>query len=211
MAIKTSNPYLEKFLSLNVTDNSSMERMIKTHIERDNLIQQFTYAIPNAAAINVLVEHSPIVEIGCGAGYWASLVEQSGGDIIAYDKHVTNDGLVRSYALKQYLKPFIKILQGDAEVAKLHSNRTLFLCWPPYKEDMAYHCLKNYLNSGGKTLIYVGEGWSGCTGNDKFHELIDKHMVSCRTIEIPNWQHVHDYMEIWQVKDISSNQIQSIL
>ena len=53
--------------------------------ERRTFIRNYAWAIPNAEAIDTICEYSPITEIGCGGGYWAWRVLQSGGDIQPYD------------------------------------------------------------------------------------------------------------------------------
>jgi len=195
-----SNPYLDEFNVLGVTDDYDFERSLQLFQERDRLVQKYAWAVPNEEAIEILLKYSPIVEIGCGTGYWASLIEQSGGEVAAYDKYVNKRGYVRSQTTHKYAKPFTRVVKGDCAAAELHSESTLFLCWPPYDSSMAHQCLSAYLNHGGKTLIYVGEGSGGCTGCDKFHELLDERMESIDCVSIPRWQGMHDYMEIFTVK-----------
>ena len=35
--------------------------------------------------LDVIAEHSPIVELGAGTGYWAAMLARRGADVIAYD------------------------------------------------------------------------------------------------------------------------------
>ena len=64
----SSNPYLEEFKALDAINGCDLERNIKLFQERDRLVVKYAWAIPNDEAIKTLVEHSPIVEIGCGTG-----------------------------------------------------------------------------------------------------------------------------------------------
>ncbi len=50
-----------------------------------------------------------------------------------------------------------KVHIGGPECAKQHSDRTLFLCWPPTDDPMAYDSLMSYY---GDRVVYVGE-WAG--------------------------------------------------
>ena len=52
---------------------------------RAGLVRRYGLAIPTDEAIAACVARSPLVEIGAGLGYWASLIAQQGGDIAAYD------------------------------------------------------------------------------------------------------------------------------
>lgn len=54
--------------------------------------RMYAFAVPTAAAIEVLKQHSPLVEIGAGTGYWASLLQKAGGDIVALDSQPTDSG-----------------------------------------------------------------------------------------------------------------------
>lgn len=129
------------------------------------------------------------------------MVNQNGGEVSVYDKYVDKKGRVRSQSTNRYVKPFTDVIKGNHEAVELHSDSTLFLCWPPYHNSMAYDCLSTYLKHGGKTFIYVGEGSGGCTGCDKFHKLLNEHMESVRCISIPRWNGMNDYMEIFVSKD----------
>jgi hypothetical protein len=176
------------------------ERSLEVHRKRDECILKYAFAVPGPEALQALVELSPIVEIGAGLGYWAHLLEQMGADVTAYDLHVNKSGKVKLYSEKRYVQPYTTVIRGEPAAAWLHSDRTLFLCWPPYDEPMAFDSLDNYLKGGGQTLAYVGEGSGGCTGDDAFHELMGEKMEHERTVGIPVWWGIHDRLEIWRAK-----------
>jgi len=176
-------------------------QLMSSFMVRDKCIKEYAFAVPNEAAIEALVHHGPVVEIGCGLGYWAKLVQDAGGEIIPYDVNVNDMGMVKLYMSKdEYMQPHTRIFHGGAEVAELHSDKALFLCWPPYDSSMAYECLKTYLEHGGQTLIYVGEGSGGCTGDDEFHDLIEERMECAKNVRIPVWPGIHDYMDVYVLK-----------
>ena len=60
---------------------------------------------------------------------------------------------------------------------------------------MALDCLTYY---EGDALVYVGEGSGGCTGGDKFHKQLDSEWKDVRTIYLPNWPGIHDYLAIYE-------------
>jgi hypothetical protein len=202
------NPYLEEYLrgtggvklSTYGFPNFDIEGSISRFQLRAESLEKYSYAIPDQEAIEALVEYSPVVEIGCGLGYWAHLVQQAGGEISPYDINVNDEGLVKLYRRDTYVKPYTEVFKGGSEVLEQHADKTLFLCWPPYDESMAYVASQTYLNNGGKTIIYVGEGNGGCTGDDQFHELLEERMERVKSIYIPVWDSIHDRMEIWRVK-----------
>lgn len=75
------NPLLEEFLEIQSSNNDFISRFSK----REDLIKKYAFAIPDEFALQKLVEYSPIIEIGAGLGYWASLVNQMGGKVLCYD------------------------------------------------------------------------------------------------------------------------------
>jgi hypothetical protein len=207
------NPYLEKYMATvgsvlptygeehytNVLGN--FDTFANVFQARDKCLKEYSFAVPSQEAIDALVHYGPVVEIGCGLGYWAKLVQDAGGEIIPYDSCVNDQGMVKLYMTKSdYAPAYTQVFQGGVEVAELHSDKTLFLCWPPYDSPMAHDCLETYLKHGGKTLIYVGEGHGGCTGDDEFHNLIEERLECVKTISIPVWPGIHDYMNVYTLK-----------
>ena len=52
----------------------------------EELVNQYSWAIPDERAMRIIKHFSPLVEIGSGANaYWSRLMAQAGVDIIAYD------------------------------------------------------------------------------------------------------------------------------
>jgi len=79
----------EKFVHENGYDDwSRFDRMISSMTDRMPTISNFGFAIPNEVAIEKLARcEGPIVEVGAGLAYWASLVmERYGVRIDCYDK-----------------------------------------------------------------------------------------------------------------------------
>lgn len=151
---------------------------------KEAAVSKYAWAVPNDHAIQALVLHSPIVEIGAGTGYWARMVSIAGGYIVAYDKKVRKPA-------------YFDVQLGGPEKILLHQDQTLFLCWPPYATSLAADCLKVYT---GKTVIYVGEGDGGCTGDDAFHTALEREWEEVVRIFIPQWVGIHDRMYVYKRK-----------
>lgn len=151
---------------------------------RKKLARQYAWAIPCDAALSAIAAHSPLIEIGAGTGYWASLLAKIGADVLAFDIAPAN-------------AVWHKVERGDHQVISEHPGRTLFLCWPPHDEPMAYHCLAAYR---GKTLAFVGDGDGGCTAcSNFFYELAAK-FEHVQNVDIPQWDGIHDYLAIYKRK-----------
>ena len=168
---------------------------VLTFAVRDYAVDRWAWAVPNEEAIQMLVKHSPIVEIGAGTGYWARLAAQAGADVVAYDSRVGhNHG--KGHQVRK-CGAYFPVRRGGAGMARYHRDRTLFLCWPPYKSGMAAKALANY---SGRTLIYVGEN-GGCTGDDAFHEALEAQWVLGSWVQIPQWMGIHDRMLVFNRKE----------
>lgn len=160
---------------------------------RQELVRKYAWAIPNDEAINYIVSLSPIIEVGAGAGYWASLVRQAGGSIVALDKDpYKNDWVEGNWTQVDKLSSYYQLRK------KNYSNHTLFLCWPPYADSMAFDCLKKYK---GSRLIYVGESQGGCTADNNFFNLLDKEWEENMYIDIPQWDGMRDYLISYKRKE----------
>ena len=101
-----------------------------------------------ASAAQVLANLGPLIEIGCGCGYWARLLRERGIDVLAFD-----------HKLPPQKQRWTELKQGGPEVlVGPNSARTLMLCYPDDFEDsddsMAVRCLRNYT---GDTVVHIGE------------------------------------------------------
>lgn len=164
---------------------------------RHDLVRLYAWAIPNEEALDTLAKLAPIVEMGAGTGYWAWLLRVRGVDVMAYDKAPPR--LAKKNAFS-FTCQWTGVLPGrPAKLAK-YSNRTLFLCWPDYRTDFASRCIEAYT---GDTVVYVGEGRGGCTGDDKFHDLLEFGWGCQKTVQIPRWGGIYDAMFVWRRKGTS--------
>ena len=175
-----TNPYLEAYLAATRASNAYSQWE-----SRRALVQQYAWAIPNDEAIRLLVGLGPLVEIGAGSGYWASLVRQAGGDIVALD-------------IEPWATTHTEVEEGGPEYAGAYHDRTLFLCWPPYDMPMAYDALYGYTEAGGRRVVYVGESRGGCTGDDAFHEMLALRYEWSDGVSLPQWYGLHDTLTVWE-------------
>lgn len=81
---------------------------------RDELLARFGFVVPDDAALQGIVEHSPhgVVEVGAGLGYWARLLADRGVDVVAYDIAPPPDN--RRFARVQ---PWFPVAAADERVA----------------------------------------------------------------------------------------------
>jgi hypothetical protein len=161
---------------------------------RDKLVRMYAWAIPTEEALKMICKYSPIVEIGAGTGYWASLLKAMGADVICYDLPIGTIDSISKFRLRHVEHIWHPINLGNEESVRKHDDRTLFLCWPPYDEPMAYNCLKKYR---GKTVVYIGEGQGMCTGDDRFHRELNTKWNEVESCEIVVWTGIYDRLTVY--------------
>ena len=184
------NEYLKLFRSLGLVD-AYLENSSEHWDKRRVWTREFSWAIPTDSALQIIADLGPIVEIGAGTGYWAHLLRAMGVDVKAYDLYPPSENGWHPGAAQ-----WTKVVEGGPERAGFHEDRTLVLCWPPYSSEMAANALKVYQ---GTTVVYIGEGNGGCTGDDEFHELLESHW-DIELHQIPQWYGIHDILHVCKRK-----------
>lgn len=163
------------------------------HMEaRVKLTREYSWAVPTQKALNIIASHAPIVEMGAGTGYWASLLKKMDCDIITYDKWIEERS---PFGLNIWNtgNKFTEVSCGDPKTLSKHPDRTLFLCWPPLGDPMARNCLKYWK---GRTLIYVGE-FNGCCATPSFFKALNKSFLFEAAVKIPQWLGINDVLTVW--------------
>ena len=154
------------FCNKTVTPEQRAELWMKQADYGEELVNSYSWATPDERAINIIKYFSPIIEIGCGKNaYWATILNQCGVDIIAYDCDVDSGGLIEKTSsssssttttttttmdilsssntidatdFKQQHSNII-VRKGGPQILLeediIKSNRTLMLCYPDEDED----------------------------------------------------------------------------
>jgi hypothetical protein len=185
--------YLESFKKLSRRKKGVNEidaTMIRLKARHD-MCRKYSFAIPTKEAIQEISKFSPIVEIGAGSGYWASLLQKSGAEVLACDKYPKKNKY-------KFTEKYTKVKHASEKIlGEIDPSYNLLLCWPNYDNDFAYNALKTFK---GENLIYIGEPEGGCTGNDKFHNELKKSWKLLKTLDIPQWDGIHDLIMIYNKK-----------
>jgi hypothetical protein len=175
-----ANPYLELFRSLTAAKPSPLLDLAE---RRRELAVLFSWAIPTDAALDLLAKYAPLVECGAGTGYWLALLRARGVDAIGYDRAVR--------------KPWTRIQRAvSRRAARLHPERSLVLCWPPYDDDAAsYRALRAYR---GEVAIHIGERGEGPTGSVRFHRELALNWTLAEELELPHWPRLQDRVMVYR-------------
>jgi len=164
---------------------------------RNNFVKDFSWAIPTPDVVNKIYKATlgkKILEVGAGNGLWSKLLKMSGSEIVATDSFESH-GFTED-------RTYLPVHNLDA-VTAIKQNRdcdVLMLIWPAYDTDMAEKSLKEFK---GSTIVYIGEGYGGCNANDEFFDELSKNWNEVNfddNIYVPQWNGIHDYLEIYQRK-----------
>jgi hypothetical protein len=168
---------------------------------RDWCCHLYAYATPTTKALTTLKEYSPLVEIGAGTGYWASLLAKQGVDIVAYDKAPPSKESREQNTYHGEVPTFCSIEKGGPEVLGASSlgGKNLFLCYPPPNDDMAEKCLRFFK---GQHVLHIGE-WQGDTGNRRFENQLIAGFSLVKSLSLPNWGNTAYQLTIWERKHAS--------
>lgn len=205
---KVQNPYLKEIRRLRRTipnwnnfssgcEEDRRSGWVRLDVLGGPLCKKYAWAIPNSRALNILASFSPIVEIGAGKGYWASLLRAMGVDIVCFDKKEATKG------------NWTAVLHGGPKVLKQQNmqNRTLFLCYPDDSNGLAMKCLEAFQ---GEYLIHVGElvttgtlsGGSqapfGRTTGSDFSVELSARFHCLLTASLPRFPFSKDCITVWK-------------
>lgn len=172
-----------------IRGSGSVVEELSLYSQRYNFVRNYSWAFPSQDAVNEIVsfvgKNNSLLECGAGNGLWASLIQKEGIHVVATDQ-----------------KPCYKFysvegIDSVAAIKKYNDINTLMLCWPSYDDPMGFNTLSTFT---GNKLIYIGEGDGGCTGDDKFHDLLREEWKEVKEIDIRQWIGIHDAMFFFERK-----------
>lgn len=165
---------------------------------RSEITEAYCWAIPAPESLRWILDRLDgrgVVEMGAGTGYWAWMLSLGGADVVAYDRNPPGGKTKNQWRHK---KTYFDVQQGTPKALAQHQDRVLLLSWPPYNEEMAAECLRNY---PGDTLIYLGEEVGGCTGSDAFFDLLAQDWTfQDKCVEHPAWNGLYDGLRLYKRK-----------
>lgn len=112
------------------------------------------------------------LEVMAGTGVLTKALRNAGVDVVATDD--------MSWEIKHKFVDDIQKYDARHATHVYKDRDILIMCWPPYKEGVAYHCLQRWKD---KPVIYIGEQSWGCTADMNFHQ----HYRVDDEIEIPRY------------------------
>lgn len=138
---------------------------------REEAVRRYAFAVPDDAALTAIERwaRNGVVEIGAGSGYWAEQLHRRGVDVAAYDIAPAPSPDNQWYAGQHAWFP---VQTGDQRMVADYPHRCLLIVWPTKNETWPAEAIELFHRSGGTTVVFVGEGPGGRSGDDRFHALI---------------------------------------
>lgn len=168
-----------------------LARVLDLDGRRRELASRFSWAIPTEAALGLIGDHGPLLEVGAGTGYWAALMHDRGIDVRPTDAEPAGSTYHRDGQV------WTEVTRSTA-VNAVHEwpDRTLLLCWPPPDDDTAgYAAVRAYT---GDTVVYIGGGAEGPTGTARLHRELDLNWTVTDELALPSWPGIPDRLTVWR-------------
>ena len=162
------------------------------YTKMDGFRKGVSWHIPTQELIDHLIAYGPLVSVGSGYGYTESLAISKGVDIIATDINPTD---TNGWCRDGDHSCDVENLEAT-EAIKKYNDRNVFMAWPPYDTPMAYNVASEM--EVGNYLIYIGEEYGGCTGNDDFFEYLTENFEELSDVTIPRWDGIYDSCQIYR-------------
>ena len=165
------NEYHEAFEELREQDSFRGQQWFG---KRKDLVEKYSWAVPNEDALLYLAEFDSITEVGAGSGYWANCINDRDGNVRATDANPPSE----TWATVE--SAYVDDLDLQDEV--------VLTVWPPYGDAMAMMVAEQEPSH----ILYVGEPRGGCTGSDGFFDSIEQKYGLVAKVDIPSYVGIHD-------------------
>lgn len=182
-----------------VVDNyGSLRRAYDRRCDRHALTSTYSWTVTDPATVEFVRDHcGPIVvDPLAGSGWWAWLLEQGNVDVYASDENPPDGTDANQWHRGPTHLP-VKRLDGAQAVAEVPVTATLLLSWPPM-DDAGFRILSAYR---GNRVIYIGEGWGGCTGDDDLFELLQRDWTEVAEHMPVQFYGLHDFVTVYDRKE----------
>jgi hypothetical protein len=151
------------------------------------LFERYAHSVPTNEALQVLTELGPLLEIGAGAGYWARLLRDLGGDVIATDPVAPSDN-----AWFRGAEPWTPIQQAGVEAVRRYPDRAIFLCWPPRPRGFMRQLLAS---APGRIVALITDALPSLY--DDLHDRLSAGWTCREAIALPTVAVRGDRLTVW--------------
>jgi acetyltransferase-like isoleucine patch superfamily enzyme len=164
---------------------AAVRRTYQLGVARRAFVERWGFSIPCAEAVAALRTLGPLVEIGCGAGYWSALLRNAGHDVVATDREAHGSG---GCGEAQQM--------GAVEAVERFPDRDVFCSWPTAGEPWALGAA--WRLAPGRAFALIGDGPGGMTGTRGFYRYLATRFDKLAEIDLPNFPQHTDRLTIWR-------------
>lgn len=130
------------------------------------------------------------MEVGAGSGLWSRVLSHH-VDVVA------TDAAAGENSYRQAVGVWHPVAQaGAVDAIRANPGRSVLMVWPSYDEP--WSGLAADAMRAGTVLCYIGEGPCGCTGDERFHSLLEDRFERLRDVSLPQFDGIHDHLQIFQ-------------
>lgn len=168
---------------------------------RRMFIEKYGFHFPaydSLAKIRDYVSGKSVLSIGSGCAFVESLLQKLGVNVIPTDPYLSHctDEVTRHTEVK---------VMTAREAIEAHSEIDIFLfCWPSYDPDPDWPGEAMEMIVSGKNentrVIHIGESEGGCTGSQKFFDLLNEHFSMEDEVWGRNYYSINDCVQFWGPK-----------
>lgn len=194
------NPEIQELIMPN-----NFEHFSTLYTIRSFYVQNFGYSLLNEKFINDLstyLQDKKVLDVCAGTAFLAHQLKKQNVDIVAVDKYLPEQN---GYGFQ---KTYMPIFQDDSVdyLKTLGGNfNSIIMSWPDYDTSFAREILEQM--KPGQELIYIGEGYGGCTADDSFWDLleqiavVDSHATDLLRTNHHSFPSIHDKPTVFIIKD----------
>jgi hypothetical protein len=158
---------------------------------RTNYIEKYGWSLIDQCSLETIKTNTigqKILDIGTGTGHWPFCLNLIGCDVIATDSMLQDSSWVS-----------IEKLDAVSAVEKYNGVCSVLFCsWPEYNKDYAFEALRQFT---GDTVIYIGEGKTGCCATDSFFDHLTQYFQKMNIENtLQSWPQSNDHLSIYKKK-----------
>lgn len=167
-------------------------------VDRNALCSKYSWTVTDPATVEFVRDHAGpmLVDPLAGSGWWAYLLEQDHVDVLASDANPPDGTDANTWHRGGAHLPLLRLDAVDA-VERGGPLRTLLLSWPPYDSDIGAQILAAYR---GSRIIYIGEGWGGCCGDDGMFQQFESDWSEVAEHRPIQYYGIRDWVTVYERK-----------
>lgn len=165
-------------------------------LRRTDVTSRYAWTITAPETVAFVADHLRgwAIDPLAGSGYWAFLLAQCGVDVAASDLNPPAFDREINKWHREGTHWTVERIDAVEAVSCADLSRSLLLAWPPYDEPIGTKVVSAFR---GDRIVYIGENWGGCCGDDDMFTLFEQEWtVAAEHAPIQFWG-IHDNVTVY--------------